>query len=77
MDIWLLLCMTFVTLATFEYALLLAILFDKREKIHFEMGTTEMKARTCNKVDRISFILFVGTYILTIIAYFVIVTQMK
>ena len=72
MDIWLLLCMLFVTLATFEYALLIAIRFNKGRKIVDRMwDATESKVEKCNKIDRVSLIVFVGTYIGTVLMYFI------
>ena len=67
--------MTFVTLSTFEYAVVLAIRFDKGEKIDLERNSAENKVETCNKVDRLSLKVFVGTYIISVGAYFVVVTQ--
>ena len=37
MDIWLLLCMVFVALATFEYAIMLAMRFGT----HFKINTSD------------------------------------
>ena len=75
MDIWLLLCMLFVALATFEYAVMLAIRFGKAKKIHAKMGTKENKEEKCNKMDRISLGIFMGMYILTVGSYFYTVTS--
>ena len=77
MDVWLLICMTYVTFAAFEYAVLLAILFDKGQGINIELGDTDKKAQTCYKVDRISLKVFIVTYALTVCAYFVVVYQIK
>ena len=76
MDIWLLLCMMFVAFATFEYALLLAIRFGKGRMLNAEEIAFEDKEDKCNKVDTTSLRLFIGTYILTVVAYFSVVTQM-
>ena len=72
MDIWLLLCMLFVALVTFEYAILLSILFGKGKKINMK-GSIENKQGKCNKVDKMSLIMFVGIYILTVGTYFYLV----
>ena len=77
MDIWLLICMTFVTLAAFEYAVLLAILFDKGRDNNIELDGTDKKAQTCYKVDRISLKVFIAAFALTVCAYFVAVYQIK
>ena len=64
--------MLFVTLATFEYALLIAIRFNKGRKIVDRMwDATENKVEKCNKIDRVSLIVFVGTYIGTVLMYFI------
>ena len=78
-EIWLLLCMMFVASAIFEYAVLISIRFDKRKQIDSESvaTATRNKVETCNKVDRISLLMFVGIYILTVGAYFVVVTQIE
>ena len=78
MDIWLLLCMMCVALATFEYAVMLAIRFGKGKKINPEGGAIGKKEEKCNKVDRISLRLFLGIYILTVGSYFYsVATQSK
>ena len=64
--------MLFVTLATFEYALLIAIRFNKGRKIVDRMwDATENKVEKCNKIDRVSLIVFVGTYLVTVVVYFI------
>ena len=73
MDVWLLICMTFVTLAAFEYAMLLTIFFDKGQSMNIELK----KAQTCYKVDRILLKVFIVAYALTVCAYFVVVYQIK
>ena len=71
MDIWLLLCMLFVTLATFEYALLIAIRFNKGRKIVDRMwDATESKVEKCNKIDRVSLTVFGGSFLVTVVIYF-------
>ena len=77
MDVWLLICMTFVTLAAFEYAMLLTIFFDKGQSMNIELDDTDKKAQTCYKVDRISLKVFIIAYALTVCAYFVVVYQIK
>ena len=63
MNVWLLVCMMFVTLVTFEYAILLAIRFGKGNKII-------VKGRKCSQIDKISLRISVGLYVLTVGAYF-------
>ena len=70
MDLWLLLCMMFVALATFEYAVMLAIRFGKRKKIHTVGDVVQKKEDKCYKMDRISLKIFLGIYILAVGSYF-------
>ena len=70
MDIWLLLCMMFVALATFEYAVLLAIWFGKGKNICAQGEVGPNKEDKCNKMDRISLKIFFGIYIFTVGSYF-------
>ena len=64
--------MLFVTLATFEYALLIAIRFNKGRKIVDRMwDATESKVEKCNKIDRVSLIVFGGTFLVTVVIYFI------
>ena len=75
MDIWLLLCTMFVALATFEYAVLLGIRFGKGRTMPMIGGGAEDKEMKCNQVDRISLIMFIGIFILVVVAYFIVVNQ--
>ena len=72
MDIWLLLCMLFVALATFEYAILLAIRFGGKYKINTSKKmNSEFKAeRKCMQIDRLSLKIFFLAYLLTVGTYF-------
>ena len=45
MNVWLLVCMMFVTLVTFEYAILLAIRFGKENKIIVKGGAEKWGKR--------------------------------
>ena len=76
MDIWLLKCMMFVALATFEYAILLGVRFDKGRNMS-SMGceAENNEKKKCNRVDRICLEVFMATYILVVVAYFIVVTQ--
>lgn len=75
MDTWLLISMIFVAMATFEYAVLLALRFGRGKKINSMGDEFENKEERCYKVDRISFILFMVVYILIVVVYFIVVTQ--
>ena len=75
MDIWLLKCMMFVALATFEYAVLLGIRFGKHEHLSLMGNDTNYKARKCNRADKTCLLLFLGLYSLAVVAYFEVVSQ--
>ena len=75
MDIWLLLSMMFVALAIFEYAILLAIRFGKGRKIEVAEGGATNREKLCSKVDRMSFKMFLGSYILMVVFYFFSITN--
>ena len=70
MDIWLLLSMMFVAAATFEYAVLLAILFGKSGRVNGEKGESRKEEKKCKRVDRRALKMFLGTYILAVTTYF-------
>ena len=64
MNIWMLTCMLFVALATFEYAILLATRFGTDCKINASKKTNdEFKTkRKCMKIDRLSLKIFFLVY---------------
>ena len=64
------LCMMFVALATFEYAVLLAIWFGKGKKICAQGDVGPNKEDKCNKMDRNVLKIFFGIYIFTVGSYF-------
>ena len=73
MDFWLLLCMLFVQLAMFEYAIQLLIKFGRGKKIQpaYEEGDgTTKEDQICHKIDRYALILFPIMYGLATTAYF-------
>ena len=72
MNIWMLTCMLFVALATFEYAILLATRFGTDCKINASKKTNdEFKTkRKCMKIDRISLKIFFLVYLLVVCTYF-------
>ena len=72
MDVWLLLCVLFVALATFEYAILLSIRFGKGKKRNVK-ASREGKQEKCYKMDNMSLRMFVGIYILAVATYFYLV----
>ena len=76
LDIWLLLCVIFVALALFEYAILLAIRFGKQNiKIHDNMtGNDELNAvAKCRKIDRHALRVFLALHAVTVCTYFSII----
>ena len=77
MDIWLLKSMLFVTLAIFECAMLLSFRFGKGRSMTLNDYEAENKERKCNQVDKICLLMFMGTYIIAVVTYFIVVTQSK
>ena len=71
LDIWLLLSMIFVALATFEYSVLLAIKFAKQSEVHPSKKEMDAKNRndTCRKIDKYSLRIFLVVYFISIFAY--------
>ena len=72
MDTWMLVCMIFVVLAKFEYAVQLKIQFGRATKIS-NVGANENKIKSekrCQRIDRYALVTFLGTYLLTVGAYF-------
>lgn len=77
MDAWLLLCMIFVALALFEYAVQLAIRYrGMREKSKKAVEDLEKESKEmCRKIDRWALRIFVGLDVLVIVTYFYFVSQ--
>ena len=51
---------------------MIAIRFNKGRKIVDRMwDATENKVEKCNKIDRVSLIVFVGTYLVTVVIYLI------
>ena len=72
MDAWFLICMLFVAMAMFEYAILLAIKFGKQNRIADNKSAAEEKRRQekCRMIDLYVLRAFIGAYALTICTYF-------
>ena len=72
MDIWMFICMIFVGLAKFEYAMQLKIRFGAISKINVDedkkrKNTAEEK---CRKIDNYALRIFLGLYVLTVGLYY-------
>ena len=67
-----LMSMLFVALATFEYAILLAIRYEKQ--INKTKGETTRDNRKggekCHKIDRLALRAFIAIYVIVVVAYF-------
>ena len=72
LDIWLLLSMIFVALATFEYAILLRIKFGRENGKNTLKREVESRKRDekCRKMDHYALIMFLVAYGITVFAYF-------
>ena len=70
--------MIFVASAIFEYAILLAIRFDKGRKINgwLEESDKKEKENRCNKIDKVSLSVFLCIYTHVVVEYFLFVTKM-
>jgi len=75
MDVWLRLCMTFVALATAEYAILLYLKYHRRKQLaKIGMGEEffddEMRTReTSAKIDKIAFVIFFILFLIFNVIY--------
>ena len=73
LDIWLLLCVIFVALALFEYAILLAIRFGKQNnKINDNMTGNDAADKAiakCRKIDRYALRVFLALNVVTVCTY--------
>ena len=70
LDIWLLLSMIFVALATFEYAVLLAIKFRKQSEGTKKEVDNRRRMEKCRKIDRYALRAFIVVYGVAVLAYF-------
>ena len=75
MDLWLLLCMLFVALALFEYAIMLTIRFGKQDKNRSaanRKGTKDdvFAEMRCRKIDRYALRVFLAAHVATMGTYF-------
>ena len=72
MDCWMFICMIYVALAKFEYAVQLKIRFGKLfqfSKADADKNKNELEKR-CQMIDHYALITFLGAYILTAGTYF-------
>ena len=73
MDIWMFICMIFVALAKFEYAVQLKIRFGTINKISSDVGGNETDTGTeekCRKIDHYALRILFFVYIMTVASYF-------
>lgn len=72
LDIWILLSMIFVALATFEYAILLKIKFGKENGKNAPKREFDSKKRDekCRRMDHYALISFLVAYGITVFTYF-------
>ena len=72
MDVWMIICMIFVALAKFEYAVQLKNIFGTADKIGNanEKGDKTKTAEKSRKIDRYALVVIFPAYILTAVGYF-------
>ena len=72
MDAWMFICMLFVAMAKFEYAIQLKIRFGTLNKIgnKDEKDCNTKTEERCRKIDKFALRLFIAMYILTLGVYF-------
>ena len=72
MDVWMFICMLFVAMAKFEYALQLKIRFGTLNKISSNKGKegNEKTEEKCRRIDKYALRIFLSIYILTLGVYF-------
>ena len=71
MDNWMLICMAFVALAQFEYAIQLYIRFNANmvSAVGEKLRTAKTEGK-CRKIDRYALRIFLVVYIITVGAYY-------
>ena len=69
MDIWMFICMIFVALTKFEYAMQLKIRYGTVSKVSTP-GDKESQSRTGRKIDHFALRIFFVVYIMTVGGYF-------
>ena len=72
MDVWMFICMLFVAMAKFEYAMQLKIRFGTLNQINSNNGE-KSNAKTeekCRRIDRYALRIFIAIYIITLGVYF-------
>ena len=70
LDIWLLLSMIFVALATFEYAVLLAIKFGKQRVGSKKDVVGKNRDEKCRQIDGYALRVFIVAYGVSVLTYF-------
>ena len=70
LDIWLLLSMIFVALATFEYAVLLAVKFGKQREGSKKDADGRKRDEKCRQIDRYALRVFIVVYGVSVLTYF-------
>ena len=68
LDVWSIGCILFVTMALFEYAVILNVRFNSTE------SDERLKAR-CHKLDNAASVVSISLYMIFVIIYFVIANQ--
>ena len=74
LDTWILMCTSFVALATLEYATVVAIKFCKRDTIQ-NNGCNKQLNKMCRKIDHLALAVFMVAFLLSVSVYILVVIK--
>ena len=74
LDTWILMCTSFVALATLEYATVVAIKFCKRDLIQND-GRDKQLNKMCRKIDHLALAVFMVAFFLSASVYILVVIK--
>ena len=77
LDTWILMCTSFVALATLEYATVVAIKFCKRDTIGTvqDDGCNKQLNKMCRKIDHLALAVFMVAFFLSASVYILVVIK--
>ena len=75
LDTWILMCTSFVALATLEYATVVAIKFCKRDPKVQNDGCNKQLNKICKKMDHLALAVFMVAFFLSVSVYILVVIK--